>query len=169
MGDAKERGFLPTLWPPVSIITARPCAQVAGEVLEELCGQMGITDLEEVQEFALFIIKGEGEPRERDSLVCPGHCLGHRNADSVLCLWSVLAWVPYTGELVRPLSTPEYINNVMKDQDISLHSRRLGWETPLHFDNTTYIETHYGQVSPLPRAGSSCLGNLWNPLSTMTL
>lgn len=82
---------------------------VAGEVLEELCGQMGITDLEEVQEFALFIIKGE-------------------------------------GELVRPLSTPEYINNVMKDQDISLHSRRLGWETPLHFDNTTYIETHYGQV-----------------------
>lgn len=52
------------LWPPVSIITACPCAQVAGEVLEELCGQMGITDLEEVQEFALFIIKGEGEPSQ---------------------------------------------------------------------------------------------------------
>lgn len=64
MGDANERGFLPMLWPPVSIITACPCAQVAGEVLEELCGQMGITDLEEVQEFALFIIKGEGEPSQ---------------------------------------------------------------------------------------------------------
>lgn len=82
---------------------------VAGEVLEELCGQMGITDLEEVQEFALFLIKGE-------------------------------------GELVRPLSPHEYINNVVTDQDMSLHSRRLGWETPLHFDHSTYTETHYGQV-----------------------
>ncbi|XP_028608612.1 myosin XVB [Grammomys surdaster] len=82
---------------------------VAGEVLEELCGQMGITDSEEVQEFALFLIKGE-------------------------------------GELVRPLSSHEYINNVMTDQDMSLHSRRLGWETPLHFDHLTYTEIHYGQV-----------------------
>lgn len=39
-----------------------PHAQVAAEVLEELCGQMGILDPEEVQEFALFLIKGEGEP-----------------------------------------------------------------------------------------------------------
>lgn len=60
-------------------------------MLEELCGQMGITDSEEVQEFALFLIKGEGESRDRDSLTCPGHCLHHRNADSVFCLWSVLA------------------------------------------------------------------------------
>nr|XP_034363961.1 myosin XVB [Arvicanthis niloticus] len=82
---------------------------VAGEVLEEMCGQMGVTDLEEVQEFALFLIKGE-------------------------------------GELVRPLSSHEYINNVMTDQDMSLHSRRLSWETPLHFDHLTYTETHYGQV-----------------------
>lgn len=73
-----------------SIITACQCAQVAGEVLEELCGQMGITDLEEVQEFALFLIKGEGEPRGRDSLSCTDHCLCHRHADSVLCLWTVL-------------------------------------------------------------------------------
>lgn len=38
------------------------CAQVSGEVLQELCGQMGITEPQEVQEFALFLIKGEGEP-----------------------------------------------------------------------------------------------------------
>nr|XP_042139057.1 LOW QUALITY PROTEIN: myosin XVB [Peromyscus maniculatus bairdii] len=82
---------------------------VAGEVLEELCGQMGITDSQEVQEFALFLIKGE-------------------------------------GELVRPLSSNEYLNSVVTDQDMSLHSRRLGWETPLHFDHPTYTETHYGQV-----------------------
>uniref|UniRef100_A0A8C6QU39 Myosin XVB n=1 Tax=Nannospalax galili TaxID=1026970 RepID=A0A8C6QU39_NANGA len=82
---------------------------VAGEVLEELCGQMGITDPQEVQEFALFLIKGE-------------------------------------GELVRPLSSHEYLNNVVTDKDMSLHSRRLGWETPLHFDHPTYIETHYSQV-----------------------
>ncbi|KAL1779953.1 myosin XVB [Sigmodon hispidus] len=82
---------------------------VAGEVLEELCGQMGITDSQEVQEFALFLIKGE-------------------------------------GELVRPLSSQEYLNSVVTDQDMSLHSRRLGWETPLHFDHPTYIEIHYSQV-----------------------
>lgn len=31
-------------------------------MLEELCGQMSIMDPQEVQEFALFLIKGEGEP-----------------------------------------------------------------------------------------------------------
>ncbi|KAK7805316.1 hypothetical protein U0070_027155 [Myodes glareolus] len=82
---------------------------VSGEVLQELCGQMGITDPQEVQEFAIFLIKGE-------------------------------------GELVRPLSPHEYLNSVMTDQDMSLHSRRLGWETPLHFDHPTYTEIHYGQV-----------------------
>lgn len=40
----------------------------------------------------------------------------------------------------------------MTDQDMSLHSRRLGWETPLHFDHPTYTETHYGQVSPCSEA-----------------
>ncbi|KAM8784457.1 myosin XVB [Rhynchonycteris naso] len=82
---------------------------VAAEVLEELCGQMSITDAKEVQEFALFIIKGE-------------------------------------GELVRPLWPHEYLNSVMMPQDMKLHSRRLGWETRLHFDNPIYISTHYSQV-----------------------
>uniref|UniRef100_A0A7N5JLK6 Myosin XVB n=1 Tax=Ailuropoda melanoleuca TaxID=9646 RepID=A0A7N5JLK6_AILME len=81
---------------------------VAAEVLEEVCQQMGIMDPQEVQEFALFLIKRE-------------------------------------GELVRPLWPHEYLNSVL-DQDISLHSRRLSWETPLHFDNPTYITTHYLQV-----------------------
>lgn len=31
-------------------------------MLEELCRQMGITDPQEVQEFALFLVKGDGEP-----------------------------------------------------------------------------------------------------------
>ncbi|KAM8943784.1 myosin XVB [Lycaon pictus] len=81
---------------------------VAAEVLEELCRQMGITDPQEMQEFALFLIKKE-------------------------------------GELVRPLLPHEYLNSVV-EQDTSLHSRRLIWETPLHFDNPTYITTHYKQV-----------------------
>ncbi|VCX10564.1 unnamed protein product [Gulo gulo] len=81
---------------------------VAAEVLEDLCQQMGITDPQEVQEFALFLIKRE-------------------------------------GELVRPLWPHEYLNSVV-DQDVSLHSRRLSWETPLHFDNPTYTTTHYMQV-----------------------
>jgi myosin-15 len=82
---------------------------VAGDVLEELCGQMGIINSQEVQEFALFLIKGE-------------------------------------GDLVRPLWPHEYLNSVVVDQAVSLHGRRLGWETPLHFDHPTYIDTHYGQV-----------------------
>ncbi|XP_005407553.2 PREDICTED: unconventional myosin-XVB-like, partial [Chinchilla lanigera] len=82
---------------------------VAGEVLEEMCGQMGITDPQEVQEFALFLIKGE-------------------------------------GELVRPLWPHEYLNAVVVNQNISVHSRRLSWETPLHFDHPVYTGTHYAQV-----------------------
>ncbi|XP_065388068.1 myosin XVB isoform X5 [Macaca fascicularis] len=50
------------------------------------------------------------------------------------------------GKLVRPLRPAEYLNSVAADQDVSLHSRRLGWETPLHFDNSIYISTHYSQV-----------------------
>ncbi|XP_019499778.1 PREDICTED: myosin XVB [Hipposideros armiger] len=82
---------------------------VAAEVLEELCGKMGILDPGEVQEFALFLIKGE-------------------------------------GELVRPLWPHEYLNSMVVDKDVSLHSRRLSWESRLHFDNPTYITTHYNQV-----------------------
>uniref|UniRef100_G3T1X6 Myosin XVB n=1 Tax=Loxodonta africana TaxID=9785 RepID=G3T1X6_LOXAF len=82
---------------------------VAAEVLEELCSHMGVADPQEVQEFALFLIRGE-------------------------------------GELVRPLRPFEYLNSVMVDQDLSLHSWRLGWETPLHFDHPTYICIHYSQV-----------------------
>ncbi|XP_074175467.1 myosin XVB [Rhinolophus sinicus] len=82
---------------------------VAAEVLEELCGQMGILDPGEVQEFALFLIKR-------------------------------------AGELVRPLWPHEYLNSVLMDQDVSVHSRRVSWESQLHFDNPTYISTHYSQV-----------------------
>ncbi|XP_016880609.1 myosin XVB isoform X1 [Homo sapiens] len=82
---------------------------VAAEVQEELCRQMGITEPQEVQEFALFLIKEK-------------------------------------SQLVRPLQPAEYLNSVVVDQDVSLHSRRLHWETPLHFDNSTYISTHYSQV-----------------------
>lgn len=74
---------------------------------------------------------------------------------------------------MRPLQPAEYLNSVVVDQDVSLHSRRLHWETPLHFDNSTYISTHYSQVS-LPASelllqfegAASCLGNLQAPLPT---
>lgn len=100
---------------------------MAAEVLEELCRKMGITDPEEVQEFALFLIKGE-------------------------------------GGLVRPLKPHEYLNNVVEHPDVSLHSRRLSWETPLHFDNPTYISTHYSQVSHL--ALGCCAPGIWVPAAT---
>lgn len=56
---------------------------------------------------------------------------------------------------MRPLWPREYLNSEVVGLDVSLHSRRLGWETPLHFDNPTYVSTHYGQVSPTrPRAAA---------------
>lgn len=82
---------------------------VAVEVLEQLCTNMGITDPQEVQEFALFLIKGE-------------------------------------GQLVRPLRPHEYLNSLTTDRDMTVHSRRLGWETPLHFSHPTYVSVHYHQV-----------------------
>lgn len=56
---------------------------------------------------------------------------------------------------MRPLWPHEYLNSVLVHQKVSLHSRRLGWETPLHFDNSTYISTHFSQVSP-PTPGLLC-------------
>uniref|UniRef100_A0ABI8AM59 Myosin XVB n=1 Tax=Felis catus TaxID=9685 RepID=A0ABI8AM59_FELCA len=117
MGLLRKKGW--RRWESCGIGTAPPpkspappwpclCAQVAAEVLEELCRQIGITDPQEMQEFALFLIKKE-------------------------------------GELVRPLWPHEYLNSVL-DQDVSLHSRRLSWETQLHFDHPTYVTTHYKQV-----------------------
>uniref|UniRef100_A0A4X2KSE5 FERM domain-containing protein n=2 Tax=Vombatus ursinus TaxID=29139 RepID=A0A4X2KSE5_VOMUR len=50
------------------------------------------------------------------------------------------------GVLVRPLYRNEYLNNVMRETDVELHSRRLTWDTPLHYDNEVYISTHYSQV-----------------------
>lgn len=47
---------------------------------------------------------------------------------------------------MRPLRPHEYLNSVVVDPDVSVHSRRLGWESPLHFNNPTYISTHYSQV-----------------------
>lgn len=60
----------------------------------------------------------------------------------------MLAWTPHAGELVRPLWPHEYLNSVIVNLNMSLHNRRLIWETPLHFDHPVYIGTLYGQVSP---------------------
>lgn len=64
------RGCGPQSWP--GPIMACPHAQVAAEVLEELCGKMGITEPEEVQEFALFLIQGEGESWGKDARLHSG-------------------------------------------------------------------------------------------------
>lgn len=139
-----------------------PCshAQVAAEVLEELCGQMGILDPGEVQEFALFLIKRAGKPRGQAGFRVLGPPLSPRGRR--FPHWGRKAAgraglgrqgrlrtpAPCAGELVRPLLPHEYLNSVLVDQDVSVHSRRISWESQLHFDNPTYISTHYSQVSP---------------------
>lgn len=75
LGEAGSLGTSPGPGP----LMPCPHAQVAAEVLEELCEKMGITEPEEVQEFALFLIKGEGEAWGEDArlhsggLPCPVH------------------------------------------------------------------------------------------------
>ena len=140
-------------------------------MLEELCRQMGITDPQEVQEFALFLIKGDSEPPGLGRKHGQGgfHCCGLEGGSShawgwpghgrglggpwaglglaLVSLFRLGTWTLGAGELVRPLWPQEYLNSVLGGPDVSLHSRRLGWETRLHFDNPTCISTHYGQVS----------------------
>ncbi|XP_051851035.1 myosin XVB isoform X2 [Antechinus flavipes] len=82
---------------------------VVREVLEEMCIQMGIRELLEVQEFAIFLIKEQ-------------------------------------GALVRPLHPNEYLNDVVRETNVELHSRRLTWDSPLHYENEVYVSTHYSQV-----------------------
>ncbi|XP_074121215.1 myosin XVB isoform X2 [Sminthopsis crassicaudata] len=82
---------------------------VAREVLEEMCSQMGIREPLEVQEFAIFLIKGQ-------------------------------------DALARPLHPNEYLNDVMRERGVELHSRRLTWDSPLHYENKVYVSIHYSQV-----------------------
>lgn len=63
-----------------------------------------------------------------------------------MSLFRLGTWTLGAGELARPLWPQEYLNSVLGGPDVSLHSRRLGWGTQLHFDNPTYISTHYSQV-----------------------
>lgn len=174
------RGCGPQSWP--GPIMACPHAQVAAEVLEELCGRMGITEPEEVQEFALFLIQGEGEsspggrtpgciqggspagstfapPGRGSSYTGAGRGRGERGLGSR----EGADRAPGAGELVRPLRPQEYLNNVLVNPESSLHSRRLGWETRLHFDNPTYISTHYSQVSCCPLPGRGLRASLPSP------
>lgn len=136
--------------------------QVVGEVLEELCGQMSIMDFQEVQEFVFFFIKGEGElfrlgrldlGRQFIGQVCfcvyrlGSFYVGVGRVVAGLVLGRMWIWVFYVGELVRFLRFDEYFNSVMVDKDVSLYSRRFGWEIQLYFDNFIYISIYYSQVS----------------------
>ncbi|XP_072501798.1 myosin XVB isoform X2 [Notamacropus eugenii] len=92
---------------PASLMTS-PIHQVVAEVQKELCTQMGIREPLEMQEFAIFLIKGK--------------------------------------DLVRPLYLNEYLNDVVRETGVELHSHRLTWNTPLHYENEVYISMHYSQV-----------------------
>lgn len=87
--------------------------------------------------------------REAVPMLGAGRAVGGAWAGLGLALVSLFrlgTWTLGAGELVRPLWPQECLNSVLGGPDVSLHSRRLGWETRLHFDNPTYISTHYNQV-----------------------
>lgn len=56
----------------------------------------------------------------------------------------------FLAGLVRPLYLNEYLNDVVRETGVELHSHRLTWHTPLHYENEVYISMHYSQVRPRP-------------------
>ncbi|KFP83628.1 Unconventional myosin-XV, partial [Acanthisitta chloris] len=51
------------------------------------------------------------------------------------------------SKTVKPIKPEEYLHDyLLEDKLVTLTLRRLLWRTPLHLENETYIDVHYGQM-----------------------
>ncbi|XP_060109014.1 myosin XVB [Heteronotia binoei] len=83
---------------------------VAAEVVKEISEQIGVTDPEEMEEFAIIASKDD-------------------------------------GKVVQPLCQKDYVHDyLLEESSVGLSFCRIAWKTPLHFENTAYIDIHYNQV-----------------------
>ncbi|PKU38222.1 unconventional myosin-xv-like [Limosa lapponica baueri] len=106
--------------------------QVAKEVLQEICEQMGAGEQEEMEEFVLFAIRDNNN--------------GLGKVKDCAILGAVLL-VPKRDKTVRPIKPEEYLHDyLLEDNSVTVTLRRLMWTAPLHFENKIYTDVHYRQV-----------------------
>lgn len=124
-------------------------AQIALDVIEELCYEMDLHRLEAMDEYAVFVVTNRGERTCNLALpICYGSCQVNPPAiqHGVPCLH------PSAGQNVRPLTKKEYILDVATeaepiDSSYSFWFRRVIWCHPMKFDNELCVTMHYNQVT----------------------
>ncbi|KAG8129049.1 hypothetical protein E2320_015811, partial [Naja naja] len=95
---------------------------VTADVLKQICEHIGVTELEEIQEFAILANKDKGK---------------YTGANGQL----------QYSKMIRPLHQEEYVLDfLLEESSIELLFRRITWKIPLHFDNEIYINIHYNQA-----------------------
>lgn len=133
-----------------SVLATCPCAQVALDVIEELCCEMGLQNPEALEEYILFVVTDRGEGLAG---------MGHTGQDKMGWdshgggMVATLRLLGGTGQSVRPLTRREYVLDVaaeteFRDTSYTFWCRRVVWSQPLKFDNELYVIVHYNQVGP---------------------
>lgn len=128
--------------------------QVATDVIEELCYEMGLQRAEALDEYAVFLVTHRGNSAPARSSCDARHfaCGGWTSAAHVsLC----------AGQNVRPLNKREYILDIATeaepvDSNYSLWFRRVIWSLALKLDNELYVTMHYNQVRGCSALWNSC-------------
>lgn len=125
--------------------------QVATDVIEELCYEMGLQRAEALDEYAVFLVTHRGNSALRAPLdISPSD----RGETSRTC-------VPHAGQNVRPLNKREYILDIATeaepvDSNYSLWFRRVIWSLALKLDNELYVTMHYNQVKSCSARANPC-------------
>uniref|UniRef100_A0A8C0UUE8 FERM domain-containing protein n=1 Tax=Cyanistes caeruleus TaxID=156563 RepID=A0A8C0UUE8_CYACU len=80
--------------------------------------------------------------------ICEQMGIGEQQEIQDFVLFAIRSDDKNLGKMVRPIKLEEYLHDyLLEDKLVTVTLRRLIWRTPLHFDNQTYTDVHYGQVS----------------------
>ncbi|XP_058708268.1 unconventional myosin-XVB-like [Poecile atricapillus] len=79
--------------------------------------------------------------------ICEQMGIGEQQEIQDFVLFAIRSDDKNLGKMVRPIKLEEYLHDyLLEDKLVTVTLRRLIWRTPLHFDNQTYTDVHYGQV-----------------------
>lgn len=121
--------------------------QVATDVIEELCYEMGLQRAEALDEYAVFLVTQRGNA----ALLAQPSQWRHLTFLPSTAVKTSRTCVPCVGQNVRPLNKREYILDIATeaepvDSNYSLWFRRVIWSLALKLDNELYVTMHYNQV-----------------------
>lgn len=121
--------------------------QVATDVIEELCYEMGLQRAEALDEYAVFLVTQRGNA----ALLAQPSQWQHLTFLPSTAVKTSRTCVPCVGQNVRPLNKREYILDIATeaepvDSNYSLWFRRVIWSLALKLDNELYVTMHYNQV-----------------------